>query len=72
LLDGDNLATLREEAGRFFAQEVNVQIVNMIADGASVSRETAVASSADDRSPMVKEALRIFGGSVRNVRRENP
>jgi hypothetical protein len=25
----------------------------------------------DERSPMVKEALRIFGGSVRNVRREN-
>jgi hypothetical protein len=27
---------------------------------------------ADDRSEMVKEALRIFGGSVRSVRRENP
>ena len=72
LLDGDNLATLKEQAGRFFAQEVNVQIVNMIADGAFDSGERAAVSAADERSPMVKEALRIFGGSVRNIRRENP
>jgi DNA polymerase-3 subunit gamma/tau len=72
LLDGDNLATLKEQAGRFFAQEVNVQIVSMIADGPSDSGGTTTAATADERSPMVKEALRIFGGSVRNVRRENP
>ncbi|MGH7793964.1 MAG: DNA polymerase III subunit gamma/tau [Candidatus Binatia bacterium] len=71
LLDGDNLATLKEQAGRFFAQDVNVQIVNMIADGISDTGETAAVSAGDERSPMVKEALRIFGGSVRNARREN-
>ena len=70
LLDGDNLATLKEQAGRFFAQDVNVQIVNMIADGVPEGNDTAVVSAGDERSPMVKEALRIFGGSVRNVRRE--
>jgi hypothetical protein len=71
LLDGDNLASLREEAKKFFAQEVNVQIVNMVADTTD-SRDPAAASSAlaEARSPMVNEALRIFGGSVRNVRRE--
>ena len=72
LLDADNLATLKGEAKRFFAQDVNVQIVNVVADGTSDSGETAAATATDKRSPMVKEALRIFGGSVRNVRRENP
>lgn len=71
LLDGDNLATLKEQAGRFFAQDVNVQIVNMIADSVPNTGETGAGSAGDERSPMVKEALRIFGGSVRNVRREN-
>ena len=69
LLDGDNLASLREEAGKFFGQEVNVQIVNMIADGAE-ARDSAPAAQGEARSPMVNEALRIFGGSVRTVRRE--
>ena len=36
LLDGDNLASLREEANRFFGQEVNVQIVNMVAEAGEV------------------------------------
>jgi hypothetical protein len=26
---------------------------------------------AEERTDMVKEALRIFGGSIRNVRRDN-
>jgi hypothetical protein len=28
-------------------------------------------NAAEERSPMVKEALRIFGGSIRNMRRDN-
>lgn len=72
LLDGDNLATLKEQAGRFFGQDVNVQIVSLISDIVAEPRDTAFsANSADDRSPMVNEALRIFGGSVRTVRRDN-
>lgn len=70
LLDGDNLAALREEAKRFFGQEVNVQIVNMIAEGGEGREPAPAASQSDARSPMVNEALRIFGGSVRSVRRE--
>jgi DNA polymerase III subunit gamma/tau len=69
LLDGDNLASLREEAKNFFAQDVNVQIVNLVAETAG-SQEPAAATPAEGRSPMVNEALRIFGGSVRNVRRD--
>lgn len=70
LLDGDNLLTLRDLAKKFFAQNVAVQIVDLLSDGASKSA-AAPAHPADERSPMVKEALRIFGGSVRNVRRDN-
>jgi DNA polymerase-3 subunit gamma/tau len=72
LLDGDNLATLKEQAKKFFGQDVNVQIVNQIPEGGTGPGEAASGAKAgDDRSPMVNEALRIFGGSVRNVRRDN-
>jgi DNA polymerase III subunit gamma/tau len=72
LLDGDNLATLKEQAKQFFGQEVNVQIVSLISDDVADARDkSASPNPAQDRSPIVNEALRIFGGSVRNVRREN-
>lgn len=72
LLDGDNLATLKEQAGKFFGQDVNVQIVSLVSDSVSELRESGFSvNPADDRSPMVNEALRIFGGSVRTVRRDN-
>ncbi len=52
-----------------------MQIVNLAADGARKARPIRSGQRpevrGDERSPMVKEALRIFGGSVRNVRREN-
>jgi DNA polymerase-3 subunit gamma/tau len=72
LLDGDNLGTLKEQASKFFGQDVNVQVVNLVPDVVAESREPAFsAKPVDDRSPMVNEALRIFGGSVRTVRRDN-
>jgi hypothetical protein len=73
LQDNDNLATLKELARRFFAQDVAVQIAGMVSDNASKSPEmssTGPLAPTDERSPMVKEALRIFGGSIRNVRRD--
>ncbi len=73
LLDGDNLIALKELANSFFAQDVNVQIVNMTSERTSGGTEAASAArpnAADERTPMVKEALRIFGGSVRNVRKD--
>jgi DNA polymerase-3 subunit gamma/tau len=70
LLDADNLATLKEEAKKFFGQEVNVQIVNLEAAG-DAPELPSPGNPADERSPMVSEALRIFGGSVRTVRRDN-
>jgi DNA polymerase III subunit gamma/tau len=70
LLDGDNLASLKAAARKFFDQDVNVQIVSLVSDATGDARETAANYPAEDRSPMVNEALRIFGGSVRNVRRD--
>ncbi|MSP41656.1 MAG: DNA polymerase III subunit gamma/tau [Deltaproteobacteria bacterium] len=71
LQDSDNLATLKDLAKRFFTQDVAVQIVAQIGEPSGLDAAAATAANpGDERSPMVKEALRIFGGSIRNVRRE--
>ncbi len=71
LQDGDNSATLKDLAKRFFAQDVAMQIVAQIAEPSALDRGAAAAANpGEERSPMVKEALRIFGGSIRNVRRD--
>jgi DNA polymerase III subunit gamma/tau len=71
--DEDNLTALNDLAKRFFSTDVSLQIVGAPSYGSStVATTTNVSTKPDEeRSPMVKEALRIFGGSVRNVRREN-
>ena len=74
LLDTDNFRALQDLARNYFHQDMTLQIVNLPAEGDTKSVDngfTAPASLGDERSPMVKEALRIFGGSVRNVRGEN-
>jgi DNA polymerase-3 subunit gamma/tau len=73
LQDGDNLATLKDLAKRFFVQEVSVHIATEIAEPSANALEHGVAAAGnpgEERSAMVKEALRIFGGSIRNVRRD--
>jgi DNA polymerase-3 subunit gamma/tau len=71
LQDSDNLATLKDLAQRFFAQDVAVQIAAQIVEPSALDRGAAApAIPPEERSPMVKEALRIFGGSIRNVRRD--
>ncbi len=74
LQDPDNLSMLKNLAKRFFGDDVAVQIT--AADPGSSGRrtETTAAASAnqeDEGNTMVKEALRIFGGSIKTVRREN-
>lgn len=74
LQDNDNSAMLKELAARFFTADVRVQIIPTIPDGAGKSADQNGPTSSrgsDERSEMVKEALRIFGGSIRNVRKEN-
>ena len=68
------MSVLKNLAKRFFGDDVAVQIT--AADPESLGRkgETVGAgtmSPGDEGSPMVKEALRIFGGSIKTVRREN-
>ena len=69
--DGDNLAALKGLAKRYFQRDVELQIVNSTSEGATTAAGVfdAPETVGEERSPMVKEALRIFGGSVRNVRR---
>jgi len=71
--DDENLVALKGLAKRFFSSEVTLQIVGAPSYESSSAATAANLSTKpdDERSPMVKEALRIFGGSVRNVRREN-
>jgi DNA polymerase-3 subunit gamma/tau len=74
LQDVDNLATLKDLARRFFAQDVALQISSEASSAAPPAGEPGFAvpaGPAEERSEMVKEALRIFGGSIRNVRRDN-
>jgi len=74
LQDSDNLATLKDLAKRFFAQDVLVQVASVASDNTPTSPDATMPGSmnpAEERSPMVKEALRIFGGSIRDVRWDN-
>jgi DNA polymerase-3 subunit gamma/tau len=73
LQDLDNLSALRRLANEFFAAEVALSITPLAAeDAGSKSQELAVTTAEQGQgSPMVKEALRIFGGSIKTVRREN-
>ena len=73
LQDPDNLSLLQSLAKRFFGDDVAVQIT--AADPESLGRKnepvgTTAMDLKQDDSPMVKEALRIFGGSIKAVRRE--
>jgi DNA polymerase-3 subunit gamma/tau len=72
LQDSDNLATLKELARRYFAREVSLQIASELSQPASSTAdgEPVAPAGGAERSEMVKEALKIFGGSIRSVRRE--
>jgi DNA polymerase III subunit gamma/tau len=73
LQDSENLALLKGIAKRFFSQEVSID-VKLVAQGPAgkepEAHGAAGMSGGEERPDMVKEALRIFGGSVRSVRRE--
>jgi DNA polymerase-3 subunit gamma/tau len=74
LQDPDNLSLLKQLAKRFFGDDVAIQITAIDPESSARRTETAAAAPAsleDQGDTMVKEALRIFGGSIRTVRREN-
>jgi DNA polymerase-3 subunit gamma/tau len=74
LQDADNFSALKSLAKRFFAGEVAVNVTAVDPQTTGTKNETIgteAAGGAAEGSSMVEEALRIFGGSIKAVRREN-
>jgi DNA polymerase-3 subunit gamma/tau len=73
LQDAENLASLKNLAKRFFSEDISID-VKMVTEGPAAAEPEANGGVAvgepEQKSDMVKEALRIFGGAVRSVRRE--
>jgi len=70
LVDADNFSALKSLAKQFFSADVSLTLTPLAADAEATVSNSAPAGQGEGRSEMVKEALRIFGGSVRTVRKE--
>jgi DNA polymerase-3 subunit gamma/tau len=72
LQDAENFSVLKSLAKQFFGGDLAISLAAVGADSFPKG-ETPPPALADreGKSEMVKEALRIFGGSVKTVRREN-
>jgi DNA polymerase-3 subunit gamma/tau len=68
--DADNFSALKSLAKQFFSADMSITLTLLAADAAAQAGAIAPAGQGEERSPMVNEALRIFGGSVRSVRKE--
>jgi DNA polymerase III gamma/tau subunit len=69
LQDADNFSALTSLAKRFFSGDVSLNFT--LAPAEAVPKQAQVSENpVPESSEMVKEALRIFGGSIRSVRRE--
>jgi DNA polymerase-3 subunit gamma/tau len=74
LQDADNFSALKSLAKRFFAGDVAVNVTAVDPKTSGTKNETTgteAAGVAVEASSMVEEALRIFGGSIKAVRRDN-
>lgn len=74
LQDAENFSALKSLAKRFFAGDVAVNVTAVDPNTAGTKNETTgnePAGVAAEGSSMVEEALRIFGGSIKAVRRDN-
>ena len=73
LQDAENFSILKNLANQFFDDDLAISYAVIDADSLPTG-ETAPGEAlprSDEKSEMVKEALRIFGGAVKTVRREN-
>ena len=68
--DADNFSALKSLAKQFFSADMSITLTLLAADAEAQAGAVACAGQGEERSPMVNEALRIFGGSVRSVRKE--
>ncbi|MBI2366080.1 MAG: DNA polymerase III subunit gamma/tau [Deltaproteobacteria bacterium] len=74
LLDADNFSALKSLAKQFFSPDMSLTLTPLAVDAEAKTGDIArgaPASQGEERSEMVKEALRIFGGSVRSERKES-
>jgi hypothetical protein len=71
LMDPENLTTLKDYARRFFSSEVTVIVSNLIGKSlVSEGKTVGPKQFADDgKNNMVNETLRIFGGSIKEVKK---
>ena len=69
LQDLENMTLLRSFAKRFFSREVTIQLTQL--DAAPIKSQQQPVASGEMGSEMVKEALRIFGGSIKGIRTDN-
>jgi DNA polymerase III subunit gamma/tau len=69
LQDAENMALLKSFANRFFSRDVTIELVQLGA--ATAKAQQTPSASGETGSEIVKEALRVFGGSIKGVRKEN-
>jgi DNA polymerase III subunit gamma/tau len=69
LQDAENMALLKSFAKRFFSRDVTIELTQLGA--ASAKAQQTAPASGETGSEIVNEALRIFGGSIKGVRKEN-
>jgi len=73
LNDAENFSTLKDLAKTYFSADMSIALASLAPDAEAKTHDMgpgAPANQGEDRSEIVKEALRIFGGSVRSVRKE--
>jgi hypothetical protein len=73
LQDAENFAALKNIARSFFSAETAIE-VKLVAERSAPKEQTGdgmAAVAGAERSDIVNEAVRIFGGTVRSVRRES-
>jgi hypothetical protein len=72
LQDADNFSALKSLANQFFEREVALSIATVAVPAATSEAEReAVLAEGEQTSEMAKEVLRIFGGSVKGIRKES-
>jgi DNA polymerase III subunit gamma/tau len=71
LQDSENLSLLKSFASRFFSADVAVKLMALAAPASASSFTAGQPSGREGDSEVVREALRIFGGSIKGSRKEN-
>lgn len=70
--DADNLSDLESLANQFFERETVLSIATLAASTSTAESEGGVSlAEGEQTSEMAKEVLRIFGGSVKAIRKES-